>query len=82
MTAKAIKGVRRDSQCSTCGTWLLQPGGFHATGLCGPCCTGEAETIATLTNPRCERCGVGFEYEKGGNAHVCYECIIARRRKS
>lgn len=31
--------------CSGCGNTLFEPGGFAGTGLCGPCCTGEADTI-------------------------------------
>lgn len=31
--------------CSVCGTKLGKRGGYQKTGLCAPCCTGEAETI-------------------------------------
>ena len=30
--------------CNVCGTPLCTKGGCANTGLCGPCCTGEADT--------------------------------------
>jgi hypothetical protein len=30
--------------CFACGTPLCTQGGCAGTGLCGPCCTGEADT--------------------------------------
>jgi transcription elongation factor Elf1 len=30
--------------CAVCGTPLCTQGGCAGTGMCGPCCTGEAET--------------------------------------
>ena len=33
-------------KCASCSTPLGIPGGMGETGLCGPCCTGEAETIS------------------------------------
>ena len=35
--------------CTACGTPLLQRGGYGGTGLCGPCCTGEADTVDEIT---------------------------------
>lgn len=32
-------------KCDSCGTPLGIPGGMAGTGLCGPCCTGESETL-------------------------------------
>ncbi len=32
-------------RCISCETELGIPGGFGGTGLCGPCCTGESETL-------------------------------------
>ena len=34
------------AECIACGIELGKPGGYAETGLCGPCCTGEAETLA------------------------------------
>lgn len=31
--------------CISCGCPLGIPGGMAGTDLCGPCCTGEAETL-------------------------------------
>ena len=31
--------------CLACGCELGIPGGMGKTGLCGPCCTGESETL-------------------------------------
>lgn len=31
--------------CEACGTELGLRGGYGGTDLCGPCCTGEAETL-------------------------------------
>lgn len=51
---KAIKrqGGRKEGfgECLSCGTPLLENGGFHETGLCGPCCTGEARTAGMLSS--------------------------------
>lgn len=30
--------------CAVCGTPLCTQGGCANTGMCGPCCTGEADT--------------------------------------
>jgi hypothetical protein len=30
--------------CVVCGTPLCTEGGCAGTGMCGPCCTGEADT--------------------------------------
>ena len=32
-------------RCEGCDQPLGIPGGYAGTGLCGPCCTGEAETF-------------------------------------
>jgi hypothetical protein len=32
-------------RCITCDNRLGKPGGYGGTGMCGPCCTGEAETV-------------------------------------
>ena len=34
--------------CESCKTPLFIPGGYGGTGLCGPCCTGEAETLEEM----------------------------------
>ena len=31
--------------CMVCGQPLLKPNGMAGTGMCGPCCTGEADTF-------------------------------------
>lgn len=36
----------KSNNCIACGTELGIPGGMGKTGLCGPCCTGEAATLA------------------------------------
>ncbi len=36
--------------CMVCDTPLLQRGGFAGSGMCGPCCTGEADTIGEVTD--------------------------------
>ena len=35
-------------QCSSCGQPLYKKGGYAGSGMCGPCCTGEAATIDEL----------------------------------
>lgn len=47
--------------CQSCGVRLLQPHGFHGTGLCGPCMTGESATAQQVTfwcsgHPQCVAC--------------------------
>lgn len=32
-------------ECITCGQELYLRGGYGGTDLCGPCCTGESETL-------------------------------------
>lgn len=34
-----------DEACLSCGEPLGLKGGMGGTGLCGPCCTGEAATL-------------------------------------
>lgn len=34
-----------ETHCIVCDTSLGIPGGMAKTGMCGPCCTGEAATI-------------------------------------
>lgn len=41
--------MSRFGVCSSCETPLLQPRGFHGSHLCGPCCTGEADTIGHVS---------------------------------
>ncbi len=36
------KGAKK---CISCDTDLGLRGGYSGTDLCGPCCTGEAETL-------------------------------------
>lgn len=31
--------------CEVCETPLMTEGGCEGTGLCGPCCLGEADTV-------------------------------------
>lgn len=35
----------RFGTCEVCGTELYKRGGYADTGMCGPCCTGESETL-------------------------------------
>lgn len=39
-------GTGKAMHCDACGTELSFPGGYAGTDLCGPCCTGESETLA------------------------------------
>ncbi len=32
--------------CMVCECKLTIPGGYYGTGMCGPCCTGEAQTLS------------------------------------
>jgi len=34
--------TRKRARCCSCGQPLATRGGFANTGLCGPCCTGDA----------------------------------------
>lgn len=40
---KALGGA---GKCAVCGQPLGKSGGYGETGLCGPCATGEAETLS------------------------------------
>lgn len=33
------------THCESCGCRLIMRGGYSGTGLCGPCCTGDSDTI-------------------------------------
>lgn len=46
---KARQKQEEFGECLSCGTPLIESGGFHGTGLCGPCCTGESSTIGMLS---------------------------------
>ena len=35
----------KETNCIVCGTSLGITGGMGGTGMCGPCCTGEAATL-------------------------------------
>ena len=37
--------------CEVCGMPLLQRGGFAGLGMCGPCVTGDADTIDEVCEP-------------------------------
>ena len=47
---RAAKHRKKEKQptCDGCGQPLGIPGGYGGTGLCGPCCTGEADTITEM----------------------------------
>ena len=52
---KGKKGKRKQEEpndgeieCISCGQPLIIPGGMAGTGLCGPCCTGDASTIEEM----------------------------------
>lgn len=51
---KPSKPIRKHKsnhgECLACGVPLLEKGGFHGTGLCGPCCTGESRTAGMLSS--------------------------------
>ena len=36
--------------CDVCDEELLQEGGYAGSGMCGPCCTGDAGTIGEITD--------------------------------
>ena len=43
-------------KCEVCGIPLMQPGGYAGLGMCGPCTTGEADTMFDTTDggPDCD----------------------------
>jgi hypothetical protein len=44
-TELALARKNGSKTCISCGTELGLRGGYVGTDLCGPCCTGEAETL-------------------------------------
>ena len=40
-----MKHYAISEKCTICGTYLGLKGGYRGTGICGPCCTGEAATV-------------------------------------
>ncbi len=40
-----MKRYAISEKCGSCETFLGLKGGYSGTGLCGPCCTGDASTI-------------------------------------
>lgn len=62
-----------ETNCDSCDCPLLQPWGFHGLELCGPCCTGESDTVDTLTYSCPNKCHDGFEIAVG-NQPVCPSC--------
>lgn len=57
-------------RCESCNQPLLQKGGFAGTGLCGPCCTGEAATIHSVTSV-CS-CGALVEHSMFARRPECF----------
>lgn len=50
-TGDEIPGMMPDmgmGRCLSCGHPLYRKGGYGDTGLCGPCCTGEATTLEEM----------------------------------
>ena len=41
-------GAGEVPRCEVCGCVMVLPGGCADSGMCGPCCTGEADTINEL----------------------------------
>jgi len=41
---KKVKSFRGPGKCRVCGMPLFA-GGCAGTGMCGPCCTGESDTV-------------------------------------
>ena len=39
---------KEDLKCEVCGCDLCIEGGYAGTGMCGPCATGEAETLEEI----------------------------------
>ncbi len=45
-TKKAIAAaLSKQARCEVCEIPLIDEGGCGGTGLCGPCCTGDASTV-------------------------------------
>ena len=44
MSSGEDKSTSKVKVCVVCGTPLIEPGGCAGTGMCGPCCTGDAST--------------------------------------
>jgi hypothetical protein len=42
---KKQKKPKKPDHCISCDCELGIPGGMGGTDLCGPCCTGESETL-------------------------------------
>ena len=63
-------------RCSTCNGPLMQRRGFHGSGMCGPCFTGEADTARDMTS-ECQQCGIGFEFNGDKHPHPvkCLNCL-------
>jgi hypothetical protein len=57
-------------RCITCKQPLHQRHGFAGTDLCGPCCTGEADTINSVTST-CA-CGALVEHERWSDPPACF----------
>lgn len=63
---------RGHGRCGSCNVPLLQANGYAGTGLCGPCCTGEADTSQDLT----------VECPKHGHAaEVDGACVACRAKR-
>jgi hypothetical protein len=66
-------------RCDGCGVFLLQHGGFAGTSLCGPCCTGEADTAKSITKD-CTDCRCLFETDSM-MVMRCDNCVVKKRRE-
>ena len=43
-SSERIKSFVGHGNCAVCGAPLCTHGGCANTGMCGPCCTGDADT--------------------------------------
>lgn len=65
---------RRDyhGTCASCDTALLNARGYAGTDLCGPCCTGEADSATDV----CAECDVHGWHVLDGKGR-CPQCVVA-----
>lgn len=66
-------------KCTVCDAKLLQRDGFLNSGLCGPCCLGEADAVYDVSVP-CEKCEADFQRRYlHTHVRVCPRCAPTQK---
>jgi hypothetical protein len=72
-------------RCDGCNVPLLQPHGYEGAGLCGPCCTGEADSLEQVSYECSDyKCRAAHDRRFSDPAPRCWKCnsVMVLSRKA